>query len=104
MHPDYARGCYALNRRPAVAETRRQEHAAGVPPAEPEARIPAMEAELDDDVAARPDRQFPSGPVDLDHHHLRQPAKLSRGRRATPVSATRAPSTETPVIAARAGR
>ena len=30
MHPDYARGHYGLNRRPTVAETRRQEHAAGI--------------------------------------------------------------------------
>jgi hypothetical protein len=30
MHPDYARGYYDLNRRPTIAETRRQEHAAGI--------------------------------------------------------------------------
>jgi hypothetical protein len=30
MHPDYARGYYDLHRRPTIAETRREEHAAGI--------------------------------------------------------------------------
>jgi hypothetical protein len=30
MHPDYARASYALNQHPTAAETRREEHAAGI--------------------------------------------------------------------------
>jgi hypothetical protein len=30
MHPDFARGCYDPNRRPTIADTRREEHAAGI--------------------------------------------------------------------------
>ena len=30
MHPDYARASYTLNQRPTAAQTRREEHAAGI--------------------------------------------------------------------------